>query len=186
MTGLKSYSRPGLSALDCSYRGRGLHLDDQGNLIATLLVVPSPSKPVSDSQPIWQDQLSWVHWLQATLLGMGCLYAISSMAGEYLYASGFSNRYVVSAVSDLRDAAQTFPLNYQFRKGSAQYLTAVAVDQKNPEWTKAALSEIYAAIDADPTSADLLNSMRVFELELGNQPTHVAMYDLLAGKKGMK
>lgn len=141
-------------------------------------------KLASDFQPTWRDQLSWARLLQATLLGIGLVYAISSMAGEYLYASGFNNRYVVLAVSDLRDAAQTFPLNYLFRKGSAQYLTAVAVYQKNPEWTKAALSEIYAAIDADPTSADLLNSMRVFELELGKQPTHVAMYDLLAGKSG--
>jgi len=152
-------------------------------------ILPAPSswsKPALVSQPIWLQRQFWVGLLQAMLLATGCLYGLTSLYAEYLYADGFGNHYVVPAVSDLRDAAEIFPLNYQFRKGSAQYLTAVAVDQKNPEWTKAALSEIYAAIEADPTSADLLNSMRVFETELGKQPTHTAMYDLLAAKSGKR
>ena len=143
-------------------------------------------KPVLVSPPIWLQRQFWAVLLQAMLLAIGCLYGLTSLYAEYLYADGFGNRYVVSAVSDLRDAAEIFPLNYQFRKGSAQYLTAVAVGQKNPEWTKAALAEIYAAIEADPTSADLLNSMRVFELELNQKPTHVEMYDWLSRNRGVK
>ncbi len=184
MTGLSTDSKRVLSAYSLSrdlwlyYRERRLFTGPSSQL--------SPSKPALDSQPTSQERLSWARLLQATLFAMGFLYGLSSLYGEYLYASGFSNRYVVSAVSDLRDAAEIFPLNYLFRKGSAQYLTAVAVDQKNPEWTKAALAEIYAAVDSDPTSADLLNSMRVFETELGKQPTHTAMYDLLAQKSGKR
>ena len=92
MTGSKSHLRSGLSDLDYSYRGRGLRLDDQGNIIAELLVVPSPLKPVSASRFTWRQLLSCSVLLRVTLFVIGAVYGLTSLSGEYHYALGQTRR----------------------------------------------------------------------------------------------
>jgi hypothetical protein len=121
--------------------------------------------PASASQPISQQRLSLADWLRVMLFAIGLLYAMTSMAGEYLYADGYNASSVATAVESLRQSAEMFPLSSRFRKASALYLSHVAETQHTKEWAAAALPEINQALVDDPTSADLLHYKRVFEHE---------------------
>ena len=99
--------------------------------------------------------------MQAMLFVAGLTYAILSLTAEFQYAAGMQASSVPTAVSHLRLAARLFPLDYRFRKASALYLANIAVEQNTKDWDRAALPEVYQALRADPTSADLLHDYKM-------------------------
>ena len=139
---------------------------------------PYVLKPASASRSTCRQLLSWAGLLRATLLGIGILYATTSLLGEYHFARGHSEHEVGSAIDELREAATVFPLNYQFRKASAIGLANIALTQPDPLWKVAALQELIEALKLDPISPDLLAPIITFELDMDKDADAKAHYQI--------
>lgn len=121
--------------------------------------------------------------MQATLLVTGIAYATTSMLGEYHYARSKHEHEVMSVISEQREAARIFPLNYIFRKESAITLGTLALAQPDPRWGEAALPELLEALKLDPTSADLLAPTITIEIaqdRIADAKRHYAMFKRVA------
>ena len=139
---------------------------------------PYSLNPVSASRSTCRQLLSWAALLRATLLGIGILYATTSLLGEYHYARGHTEHQVGLAIDELRKAGEVFPLNYLFRKASAIALSNIALHEPDPLWKVAALDESIEALKLDPISPDLLAATITFELDLNKDAEAKAHYQI--------
>lgn len=113
----------------------------------------------------------------AILLAMGLAYAICSMLAEYTYAQGTDGSGTVGQqLSTLKLGAKLFPLERRFRTAPAKVLGNIVL-QASPEWKLAALPELKAALDTDPTQADLLAMIVSIDLSLDRTEEAQAYYD---------
>lgn len=176
MTHWRSRSRSGLQALDYSLVPAGLRREGEEVLACYYLRDVQPRVSLASRFTTHARAFLRLSVLAILLVG-GLAYATCSMLAEYTYARGTDGSGTVGQqLSVLKLGAKLFPLERRFRTAPAKVLGNIVL-QASPEWKLAALPELKAALEADPTQADLLAMIVSIDLSLDRTEEAQAYYD---------
>ena len=92
--------------------------------------------------------------LPVIFLGLGIVFSVKILEAEWWYAKSQQEIKIGNRIQDLRNAADWYKYDYQFRSASAIELGRFALNQH--EFKQASLIEIKYALKDDPYSPDLL------------------------------